>query len=112
MLAVALLFGGGDLSPGAFAATRRAVNTHIATSTIYACVRNKGGTIRITTQRRKCKRRERKLSWSTTGPAGAAGPQGSQGFRGAPGPQGSGGAAGQRRKTRTESGDPGARARR
>jgi len=60
-------------------------------STIYACVKRKGGAVRIVARTSRCKKSERKLSWNTTGPAGASGPRGRTGSRG---PSGAAGASG------------------
>jgi hypothetical protein len=56
-------------------------------ATIYAC-QTKKGTIRIVTAKTKCKRSEKKLSWSTTGPAGANGANGKEGSAGKSGENG------------------------
>jgi hypothetical protein len=70
-------------------------------STIYACVNNSSGTIKIVGANDTCKNNETKLQWNTegpqgpagpTGPAGPAGPQGPQGPQGETGPQGPAGA--------------------
>ena len=61
------------------------------TTTIYSCVNNKTGALRIVKKKTtKCKKTEKKLSWtsvsgSTTGPSGAVGPQGPAGPAGAQG---------------------------
>jgi hypothetical protein len=72
-------------------------------STIYACVNNSSGTIKIVGANDTCKNNETKLQWNTegpqgpagpTGPAGPAGPQGPQGPQGETGPQGPAGPQG------------------
>jgi hypothetical protein len=60
-------------------------------STIAACVKKKGGSIRIVRGSTKCRRNERLLTWNTIGPAG---PRGLRGFNGTRGPTGATGAAG------------------
>ena len=72
---------------------------------IRACYKFKGkgkGTLRAVKGKR-CRRGERRLTWSVAGPAGASGaagaqgatgPRGDQGFQGNPGPAGSAGSAG------------------
>jgi hypothetical protein len=60
-------------------------------STVSACVKKKGGSIRIVRASTRCRRSERGLSWNTIGPAG---PRGLRGFTGARGPSGATGAAG------------------
>jgi hypothetical protein len=58
---------------------------------INACVKKKGGAVRIAS---RCARSERKLTWSAIGPAGPAGQPGRDGATGAPGAKGADGAAG------------------
>jgi hypothetical protein len=53
--------------------------------TIYACMNNSSGTVKIVTQSTTCKNNETKLEWNTRGPAG---PQGETGATGPMGPQG------------------------
>jgi hypothetical protein len=71
-----------------------------ADATVYACAKKKGGALRTVKKGKRCKRTERKLSWSTRGPGGAqgergvAGGQGPAGATGAPGATGSTGATG------------------
>lgn len=62
-------------------------------ATITACVATKTGVTRIVSAKAHCRRGERKLSWSTTGPAGkngAAGANGANGAEGKPGASGQG----------------------
>ena len=48
-------------------------------ATIYACQKKKGGTIRIVSSKTKCKKSsEKKIKWSTTGPAGKNGTNGDE----------------------------------
>jgi hypothetical protein len=49
---------------------------------IYTCV-NKGGPMRLVGAKAKCKHGERKVSWNTSGPAGAPGATGAAGSPGA-----------------------------
>lgn len=51
-------------------------------ATINACQKKKGGTLRIITAKAKCKRTEKKLTWSQAGPAGTNGTNGTNGERG------------------------------
>ena len=39
-------------------------------ASIYACQKKKGGALRIVTSKTKCKKTEKKLTWSTTGKSG------------------------------------------
>jgi hypothetical protein len=62
---------------------------------VYACYRTKGkakGTVRLVAKQRKCRKGEKKISWSATGPAGENGQSGANGESGAGG--GAPGAAG------------------
>jgi hypothetical protein len=64
---------------------------------VYACYKAKGkgkGDVRLVAKKAKCKRGERKVNWSATGPAGAAGQNGAPGAQGAQGLAGPSGAAG------------------
>jgi hypothetical protein len=64
---------------------------------IKACVTKKSGRLRLVDDASDCNRRERFVSWSTTGspgPPGAQGPAGPAGEPGAAGPQGPAGPAG------------------
>jgi hypothetical protein len=58
-------------------------------ATLYACVKKEGGSMRLVSQRTKCNSKsERKVSWSTTGPAGRNGANGINGANGAAGKDG------------------------
>jgi hypothetical protein len=57
-------------------------------STIHACVRPASGATRIVSARARCRRGEKRMSWSTSGPQGPAGPPGAPGSPGAAGPEG------------------------
>lgn len=64
---------------------------------VNACYKLKGkkkGAMRVVPARKKCRKGERKLAWSVTGPAGAAGPAGPKGSSGAIGAIGATGATG------------------
>lgn len=61
-------------------------------ATVYSCVKKKGGTTRIVTVKTKCKRSERRLSWSAAGLVGQRGASGAPGATGPTGPTGAGGA--------------------
>jgi hypothetical protein len=63
------------------------------TGAISGCYAKKGGKLRVVKAGKTCKKTERPLTWSQTGPAGAAGP------RGATGPKGAKGAPGRRGPT-------------
>ena len=65
---------------------------------LYACVKRQGGSMRLVTARTKCRSSERKLSWSTTGPAGKSGANGANGKDGTNGANGKEGLAGQPQK--------------
>jgi hypothetical protein len=66
-------------------------------STLYACVK-KNGTARIFTQKPKCKKGERKLSWNNPGPSGRNGLNGANGLNGVNGSIGKEGATGKEGK--------------
>jgi hypothetical protein len=57
---------------------------------IYTCVNDKSGAMRLVSAKTKCRHGERKLSWNTSGPAGAPGATGAAGSPGAPGTNGVG----------------------
>jgi hypothetical protein len=57
-------------------------------STIYGCVKRKGGTVHIVSKAARCKKGEAKESWNTKGPAGKVGARGAGGVNGATGPAG------------------------
>jgi hypothetical protein len=63
-------------------------------ATINACQKKKGGTIRIVGSKTKCKKTEKKIKWSTTGPAGKNGASGTNGSNGSNGAAGAPGATG------------------
>jgi hypothetical protein len=63
-------------------------------TTLYACVKKEGGSMRLVSQRSKCAKSERKVSWSTTGPAGKNGLNGANGATGKNGTNGTNGTAG------------------
>ena len=57
-------------------------------ATYYACVKKKGGSIRIVSRATKCKRSERKISFNSEGPHGANGSNGKNGKNGKNGANG------------------------
>jgi hypothetical protein len=57
-------------------------------ATYYACVKKKGGSIRIVSRPTKCRRGEWKLSFNSDGPAGRSGLNGKNGKNGANGKNG------------------------
>jgi hypothetical protein len=63
-------------------------------ATLYACVKKEGGSVRFVSQRSKCSKSERKVSWSMTGPAGKNGANGAPGAGGAAGKNGANGGNG------------------
>jgi hypothetical protein len=67
--------------------------TQAQASTLYACVK-KSGTARVFTKKPKCKKGESKISWNTSGPAGANGTNGKNGTNGSNGSNGTNGANG------------------
>ncbi len=80
----------------AFAMTSRA-----DAATLYACVKKQGGSMRLVSQRAKCAKSERKVSWSTTGPAGRNGASGVNGAAGKNGANGTNGVNGQNLTSQT-----------
>lgn len=72
---------------GAYAVTAIPARGGVA----YACFQKKSGSLRVVKQGKRCKRRERAISWNVRGPAG---PQGAKGDAGSQGPSGSPGSAG------------------
>jgi hypothetical protein len=56
-------------------------------STLYACVK-KNATVHVYTEKKKCKKGEKSVSWNNTGPAGTNGANGTNGSPGAPGAPG------------------------
>jgi len=63
-------------------------------ATYYACVKKKGGSIRIVSKATKCKRSERKISFNAEGPPGRNGLNGRNGKNGANGKNGTNGTNG------------------
>ncbi len=63
-------------------------------STLYACVKKKGGAARFVSARTSCRRSERKISWNTQGVRGLNGAKGKNGANGKPGVVGKNGANG------------------
>jgi hypothetical protein len=63
-------------------------------STLYACVKKKGGTARFVNARTNCRRGETKLSWNTQGVPGRNGSNGKNGAAGKNGTNGKNGADG------------------
>jgi hypothetical protein len=64
---------------------------------VYACYRTKGkakGTVRLVAKRKHCRRDEKKISWSATGPAGESGQNGAGGESGSGGEAGAAGLEG------------------
>lgn len=59
-------------------------------ATIHACVNRHSGSARIVGASAKCHRNEHKVSWNTTGPAGAPGASGAAGAAGTDGANGVG----------------------
>jgi hypothetical protein len=57
-------------------------------TTLYGCVNNSTGAIRIVQSFTTCKSTEHKIHWNQVGPKGPQGPRGPQGPKGATGPQG------------------------
>jgi len=51
-------------------------------STLYACVKKKGGAARFVSSRTNCRRSERKISWNTQGVPGLNGAKGKNGSNG------------------------------
>ena len=93
---LALAVGGGAF------ASASGESSGMSTSQINTCVKEQTGKLRLVERAPDCHpRRERFLSWSTTGPPGApgergpAGPTGAKGDAGPPGPGGAQGPAGE-----------------
>src|SRR5580704_17250241 len=57
-------------------------------TTLYGCVNNSTGAIRIVQSFTTCKSTEHKVHWNQVGPQGPQGPQGARGPQGPQGPQG------------------------
>lgn len=73
---------------GALLVTALAAAPQAEAKTIYACVKKKGGAVRILSAKTKCKKGESNISWNTSGPAGAIGLPGVKGATGATGATG------------------------
>jgi len=82
------------IAAGALLLAALAVAPQADATTIYACVKKKTGAARFVNQRAKCKKGESKLSWNTSGPAGANGVNGLNGANGKDGAAGKEGPAG------------------
>jgi len=94
---VALLVTAGAPLTLAFAAAPQA-----DAAKLYACVKKQGGSMRLVSARTKCRgESERKVSWSTTGPAGKNGANGANGRDGTNGANGKEGLDGQPQKAVT-----------
>ena len=78
-----------------------AVAPHADAAEIFACVKKKGGAVRIVTKSTKCKKTEKKLTWNVIGPAGKKGADGKNGANGTSGTNGKEGAPGQPQKAVT-----------
>lgn len=65
-----------------------------AGATIFGCVNNSTGAVRIVNSNAVCKATEHKIHWNQVGPRGPQGNQGNRGLRGPEGPQGSQGPQG------------------
>jgi hypothetical protein len=63
-------------------------------NTINACVKKRGGNVRIVTAKTRCRASERRLTWNQRGPQGAPGSNGVPGMAGAPGSNGAAGSDG------------------
>jgi hypothetical protein len=71
-----------------------AVASSAHATTYYACVKKKGGSIRLVSRGARCKRSERKISFSSQGAPGNKGSTGSRGPTGKNGNNGTNGATG------------------
>jgi hypothetical protein len=71
-----------------------AIAPQAGASTLYACVKKKGGTARFVNARMNCRRGETKLSWNTQGVPGRNGSNGKNGAAGKNGTNGKNGADG------------------
>ncbi len=65
-----------------------------AGNTIYACVNNSSGAVKIVAPGATCNNNETLRTWNIVGPAGPAGPAGPEGPAGPPGTNGADGAQG------------------
>jgi hypothetical protein len=61
---------------------------------IRACVSKRNGAVRIVSAKKRCRKGERRVTWSRRGPAGAKGANGADGVAGVRGVEGPPGAAG------------------
>jgi hypothetical protein len=86
---VTLLAIVGALLTAVFAAAPQA-----DAATLYACVKKSNGAMRLVKPSTKCRKSERKVSWSTSGPAGRNGINGINGKNGANGTNGTNGSNG------------------
>lgn len=92
-----MLLGLVGLLSVALAGTAVAASTPVKNGQVSACYRVKGkakGAMRVVPAGKKCKKGERKLAWSVTGPLGAQGATGAQGAQGSPGSNGTNGSNG------------------
>src|SRR5271165_1714424 len=78
----------GLVAVGALLLAVLAVAPEAEARTIWACVKQKGGSVHIVTVGTKCERDEAKLIWSASATQGPRGAQGPQGVQGELGPQG------------------------
>ncbi len=65
-----------------------AVASHDDPDTLHACVRDRGGFMRLVEEPADCRRRETSVSWGVAGPTGPQGELGPAGPQGEPGPAG------------------------
>jgi collagen triple helix repeat protein len=65
-----------------------------SSSRITACYSKKSGALRVVKQGKRCRKGERKLTWTKSGARGSRGIRGERGSEGERGPQGAAGAAG------------------
>lgn len=96
-LGAIVLLTAAALLLGLFAESAPAAQIVGADGRVYACYKAKGkrkGSVRLVAKNARCKRGERKTSWSATGPAGANGQGGTAGSPGSAGGGGAGGGAG------------------
>jgi Lamin Tail Domain/Collagen triple helix repeat (20 copies) len=84
--AAALTIAGITVVAGAAAV--ESASSQQEASVIHACRHRSTGQLRFVVDPSRCRRSERSLSWSVTGPAGPQGPPGPQGDPGAPGAAG------------------------
>lgn len=92
-----VLLTAGALLLGLFAESAPAAQMVGSDGQVYACYKAKGkrkGSVRLVSKNARCKRGERKTTWSATGPAGPQGQRGAAGSTGAAGGAGGSGAGG------------------